>query len=466
MVLDPKNDNLSDEAELLIYEAARAQIVAEVIRPALERGAVVLCDRFADSTIAYQVHGRGLDAAFVEQANAFACQGSSPDRTILLTTGGSARTGLSRATHRGADRLERAGEELPHARERGASWTSRGPTPTACAWCSRPRGSRGRRRLVFRELADLFPWMADVVDDPPYFAPLDVRRPRPQGARGGSGHRGGSNGNNRGSGGTRNGAEGGAKGKGGNRGNPGSESRPQRRRPGQAGEALAGLGRRRPARQGPGEVGRGRRLREHTRAAAGARVPSRERGERARDACVPVHGPGRLEQDDGRLCAGPGAAVPEGPPRPTGRRVRRLRHLPARQAQEAPRRALLRARGRRRLPGGPNPRHRGRHGARAHPGRPQDIHPRPRGPAGRPGGQRLPEDAGGAPVRRGADPPGPHARERSAHHLVALPGGAVPPHPGQRGRRHPGAEHGRVAARRPASPSRRATAPSRAASSS
>ena len=52
--------------------------------------------------------------------------------------------------------------------------------------------------LVFRELADLFPWMADVVDDPSYFAPLDVRRPRPQGARGGSGHRGGSNGNNRG----------------------------------------------------------------------------------------------------------------------------------------------------------------------------------------------------------------------------------------------------------------------------
>ena len=112
VVLDPKNDNLSDEAELLIYEAARAQIVAEVIRPALERGAVVLCDRFADSTIAYQVHGRGLDAAFVEQVNAFACQGISPDRTILLTTGGSARTGLSRATHRGADRLERAGEEF------------------------------------------------------------------------------------------------------------------------------------------------------------------------------------------------------------------------------------------------------------------------------------------------------------------------------------------------------------------
>ena len=223
VVLDPKNDNLSDEAELLIYEAARAQIVAEVIRPALERGAVVLCDRFADSTIAYQVHGRGLDAAFVEQANAFACQGISPDRTILLTTGGSARTGLSRATHRGADRLERAGEEFHTRVNEGFLDIARVHADRVRVVQSAARKSR-TSELVFRELADLFPWMAGVVDDPSYFAPLDVRRPRPQGARGGSGHRGGSNGNNRGSGGTRNGAEGGAKGKGGNRGNPGAKA--------------------------------------------------------------------------------------------------------------------------------------------------------------------------------------------------------------------------------------------------
>ena len=223
VVLDPKNDNLSDEAELLIYEAARAQIVAEVIRPALERGAVVLCDRFADSTIAYQVHGRGLDAAFVEQANAFACQGISPDRTIRLTPGGSARTGLSRATHRGADRLERAGEEFHTRVNEGFLDIARAHADRVRVVQSAARKSR-TSELVFRELADLFPWMADVVDDPSYFAPLDVRRPRPQGARGGSGHRSGSNGNNRGSGGTRNGAEGGAKGKDGNRGNPGAKA--------------------------------------------------------------------------------------------------------------------------------------------------------------------------------------------------------------------------------------------------
>ena len=194
VVLDPKNDNLSDEAELLIYEAARAQIVAEVIRPALERGAVVLCDRFADSTIAYQVHGRGLDAAFVEQANAFACQGVSPDRTILLTTGGSARTGLSRATHRGADRLERAGEEFHTRVNEGFLDIARAHADRVRVVQSAARKSR-TSELVFRELADLFPWMEDVVEDPSYFAALDVRRPRPQGARGGSGNHGGNRGN-------------------------------------------------------------------------------------------------------------------------------------------------------------------------------------------------------------------------------------------------------------------------------
>ncbi|MEI3230044.1 MAG: hypothetical protein V8S24_01595 [Gordonibacter pamelaeae] len=189
--------------------------------------------------------------------------------------------------------------------------------------------------LVFRELADLFPWMADVVDDPSFFAPLDVRRPRPQGARGGSGHRGGSNGNNRGSGGTRNGADGRREGERRQPRQPRSESRPQRRRPCQAGEALAGLGRRRPARQGPGEVGRGRRLREHTRPAAGARVPSRERGERARDARVPVHGPAGSNKTMAAYALAQALLCPKGPHGPRGgkcgacdicRRVMRKKH--------------------------------------------------------------------------------------------------------------------------------------------
>ncbi len=74
----------SPEAELLLFNAARAQLVSEVIRPALHRGAVVICDRFADSTVAYQQYGRGLEASLVTSAIAVATGGLTPDLTILL----------------------------------------------------------------------------------------------------------------------------------------------------------------------------------------------------------------------------------------------------------------------------------------------------------------------------------------------------------------------------------------------
>ena len=108
VVLDPAHGAMSDRAELLIYEAARAQIVDEVIKPALDRGTVVLCDRFFDSTVAYQGAGRGLDGAFIEAANRFACDGLAPDATILLVAPEEAvRSRMGRRSD--ADRLERAG---------------------------------------------------------------------------------------------------------------------------------------------------------------------------------------------------------------------------------------------------------------------------------------------------------------------------------------------------------------------
>ena len=82
-------------AELLVFAAARAQLVAEVIRPALARGAIVLCDRYADSTVAYQHHGRGIARAAVDAANAVATGGLAPALTLLLDVAPEA--GLRRA---------------------------------------------------------------------------------------------------------------------------------------------------------------------------------------------------------------------------------------------------------------------------------------------------------------------------------------------------------------------------------
>lgn len=73
ILLSAANSDLSATAELFLFLADRAQHVAEVIRPALAAGKVVLCDRFADSTVAYQGYGRGLDAALLEQLNRAAC---------------------------------------------------------------------------------------------------------------------------------------------------------------------------------------------------------------------------------------------------------------------------------------------------------------------------------------------------------------------------------------------------------
>ncbi len=114
ILLDPKSE-LDPVAELLLYEAARAQIVAEVIKPALAGGQIVLCDRFVDSTVAYQGYGRGLSVEEINRLNASACQGTMPHATILLVD--DPGRALKRATKRGADRIEQAGLEF-HQRVR------------------------------------------------------------------------------------------------------------------------------------------------------------------------------------------------------------------------------------------------------------------------------------------------------------------------------------------------------------
>ena|ERR1051326_157611 len=78
------NEAMTAEAELLLMNASRAQLVREVIRPALAAGEIVLCDRFYDSTTAYQGYGRGLDLKMVEAIIAFAVGETRPDLTLLL----------------------------------------------------------------------------------------------------------------------------------------------------------------------------------------------------------------------------------------------------------------------------------------------------------------------------------------------------------------------------------------------
>ena len=85
-MLDPSLPSLDPRAEVLLLLAARAQHVVEVIRPALESGRDVVCDRFAGSTVAYQGYGRGLDPAQLMGLSAWASAGIEPDRVVLLRT--------------------------------------------------------------------------------------------------------------------------------------------------------------------------------------------------------------------------------------------------------------------------------------------------------------------------------------------------------------------------------------------
>jgi len=98
ILLDAKNSAITPLAELLLYAAARAQHVQEVIVPALERGETVLCDRFTDATVAYQGHGRELDLDVIRQLNALATGGVEPALTVLIDC--PVEIGLSRAISR------------------------------------------------------------------------------------------------------------------------------------------------------------------------------------------------------------------------------------------------------------------------------------------------------------------------------------------------------------------------------
>jgi dTMP kinase len=94
LLLSPENKEMDPVTELLLYNAARVQHIREVIAPALEKGAVVITDRFSDSTVAYQGHARGIDLKLIDSLDKIATGGLRPDITILLNI--DAETGLAR----------------------------------------------------------------------------------------------------------------------------------------------------------------------------------------------------------------------------------------------------------------------------------------------------------------------------------------------------------------------------------
>jgi dTMP kinase len=104
VLLDVKNDKMTDLCETLLYMAARAQIVEEVLRPALKKGMIVLCDRFLDSTVAYQGYGNGVDRALIMDLGKLVTQKLSPDLTFLFDL----------PVNRGLSRRKRAKDRIEH----------------------------------------------------------------------------------------------------------------------------------------------------------------------------------------------------------------------------------------------------------------------------------------------------------------------------------------------------------------
>lgn len=113
ILLDAKNRELAPAAEMLLYFASRAQNTTEIITPALRNGAVVISDRFTDSTLVYQGYGRALGAAAVQSLHGIATGGLQPDLTLLLDV--DLETSLARARdHKPADRMEQQHADFYH----------------------------------------------------------------------------------------------------------------------------------------------------------------------------------------------------------------------------------------------------------------------------------------------------------------------------------------------------------------
>jgi len=162
ILLNPKNSEMAPLTELLLYEAARAQLVTETIRPALDAGQVVLCDRFFDSTTAYQGYGRGLDLDQVAALNQAATGGLAPDRTLILEV--PIELGLQRASAGlEPDRLEQEDYSF-HARVHEGFCAIAAGEPERVRLIDTSGSKETTRESIVRQLCDLLPELAAVQD--------------------------------------------------------------------------------------------------------------------------------------------------------------------------------------------------------------------------------------------------------------------------------------------------------------
>ncbi len=112
LLLDRKHLGMTEWSELFLFSAARAQLVREVVRPALAAHRVVLCDRFYDSSTAYQGYGRGLDLDHVRRINSIATGGLAPDLTFIVELSVEESVRRRLLARGSADRMESSGEEF------------------------------------------------------------------------------------------------------------------------------------------------------------------------------------------------------------------------------------------------------------------------------------------------------------------------------------------------------------------
>lgn len=116
LLLDVRNEEMNDICETLLYMAARAQVVAEVVLPALMDGKIILCDRFLDSTLVYQGYGNGIDLDFIRSIGTHATQSIKPDMTIFFDI--DPADGFARL-HRPKDRIEQRSIEYHNRVRKG-----------------------------------------------------------------------------------------------------------------------------------------------------------------------------------------------------------------------------------------------------------------------------------------------------------------------------------------------------------